>query len=71
MGDDKQKRLLASEIFTKAWHEAHEAQIDPDLVSSTALTLALSSLVKTSGKDNTIRIAKRLIGAIEDGRFAE
>lgn len=66
-----QDRHTAAQIFTNAWHQADKAGIAPELAASTALTLCLSQLVKTSGKDATIRITKRLVGALEDGRFDE
>ncbi len=67
--DDQEKQKRAAELISKSWQDAVDLGIDPDMVASTALTAAISALVKTTGKKATIRITKRLIGAIEDGRF--
>lgn len=69
MGDNQDKQKLAAEIISTSWQEALDQGIETELIASTALSASISALVKTVGEDATIRIAKRLIGAIEDGRF--
>ncbi|VAX06623.1 hypothetical protein MNBD_ALPHA03-126 [hydrothermal vent metagenome] len=56
-------------MISKSWQDALDQGIEPELIASTALSASLSALVKTTGKDATIRILKRLKGAVEDGRF--
>ncbi len=67
--DNQEQQKRAAEIIAKSWQDALDQGIDPSLVASTALSASLSSLVKTSGKEATIRIIKRLMGAVEGGRF--
>lgn len=67
--DNQEKQKQAAELIAKSWQEALEKGIDQELIASTALSASLSALVKSTGKDATIRILKRLIGAVEDGRF--
>ncbi|HFC04157.1 MAG TPA: hypothetical protein ENJ55_00510 [Rhizobiales bacterium] len=67
--DNQEKQKRAAELISKSWQEALDQGIEPELIASTALSASLSSLVKTTGKEATIRIVKRLIGAVEDGRF--
>jgi sugar-specific transcriptional regulator TrmB len=64
-----EKQALAAEIISKSWQDALDQGVEVELVASTALSASLSALVKTAGKDATVRIIKRLIGAVEDGRF--
>jgi len=69
MSTDQEKQKLAAAIIAKSWHKALDQGIETELIASTAFSASISALVKTAGKDATIRIIKRLIGAIEDGRF--
>jgi len=67
--DEAEQRKRAAELIAKSWQEALDQGVGADLVASTALTAAISALVKTTGKKSTVRITKRLIEAIKDGRF--
>lgn len=67
----KQDQLTTAEIISTAFQNCLDKGIDPQLIASTALTASLSQLVKTTDKQTAIRITKRLIGAIEDGKFGE
>ena len=71
MGKPENDQLLAAEIISKSWQDCLDKNIDPQLIASTALTAALSQLVKTTDQQTAIRITKRLIGAIEDGKFGK
>lgn len=66
---NQEKQKQAAELISKSWQEALDKGIDQELIASTALSASLSALVKTTDKEATIRILKRLIGAVEDGRF--
>jgi len=66
---DNEKQKLAATIISEGWQNALDQGIETELVASTALSAAIASLTKTAGKEATIRIMKRLIGAVEDGRF--
>jgi len=69
MSTDQEKQKRAAQIISKSWQDALDQGIEPELIASTALSASLSALVETTGKDATIRILKRLKGAVEDGRF--
>ncbi len=69
MSTDQEKQKRAAELISKSWQDALDQGIEPELIASTALSASLSSLVKTTGKEATIRIIKRLMGAVKDGRF--
>ena len=69
MSTNQEKQKQAAELISKSWQDALDQGIEPELIASTALSASLSALVKTTGKDATIRILKRLKGAVEDGRF--
>lgn len=63
---DQQK---AADILATAWQQGLDEGIGTTTLASTALTLALSSLVKETDRETAIRITKRLIGAVENGKF--
>jgi len=67
--DNQEKQKRAAQLIAKSWQDALDQGIESELIASTALSASLSALVKTTGKDATIRIIKRLMGAVEDGRF--
>ena len=69
MGDPTKDQLEAAEIVSQSWEQAFEKDLDPQLIASTNLTAAFSHLVKITDRDTAIRIAKRLIVAIQDGKF--
>ena len=69
MSKAKDDQLLAAEILSKAFQDCLDKNLDPHLIASTALTAALSQLVKTTDQKTAIRITKRLMAAIEDGKF--
>ena len=69
IGKSKQDQLIAAELISTAYQQCLDKGIDPQLVASTALTAALSQLVKTTDQQTATRITKRLLGAIEDGKF--
>ncbi len=69
MSTDQEKQKRAAQIISKSWQDALDQGIETELIASTALSASLSALVKTTGKDATIRIMKRLMDAVKDGRF--
>lgn len=69
MASNREHQKLAATIISKAWQEALDQGIETELLASTTLSASIAGLVKSTDKDATIRIMKRLIGAVEDGRF--
>lgn len=69
MTDAPDDRKRAAEIIAKSWQDALDQNIPGELIASTALSISLGTLVKATGKEATIRVIKRLMDAVEDGRF--
>jgi len=69
MSSNQEKQKQVAQIISKSWQDALDQGIESELIASTALSASLSALVDTTGKEATIRIMKRLMDAVEDGRF--
>lgn len=67
--DPLDAKQTAAQLISDAWQRAVEQGISSDLIASTALTAALSSLVAAHGRDATLRMADRLLEAVRAGRF--
>lgn len=69
MADPMAMTRDAAEMFSKTWQEALEKDIPLDLVAGTALSAAISSLVRLHGPEATARMMDHFATAIRSGKF--
>ena len=69
MSDTTDTKLMAAEIFSKAWRDAADKGIPNEMIASTALSASYASLVKIHGPEATAKMAERFAKAILDGKF--
>lgn len=63
-------RRHVSRLFSFAWEKAALDGMSQELIASTALSAAISSLVSTHGAENAARMVERFASEIREGRFS-
>lgn len=69
MADPIEMTREAAEMFSKTWEAALEKDIPLDLVAGTAMSAAISSLVRLHGPEAAARMMDHFATAIRAGRF--
>lgn len=69
VSDTDKMRRLAADTISEAWNDALSQGVQPDLLASTALSVALSTLVRLHGHDTAARMIDRFADAIREGKF--
>lgn len=69
MADPMAMTRDAAEMFSKTWQDALEKDIPLDLVAGTAMSAAISSLVRLHGPETTARMLDHFAEAIRAGKF--
>jgi len=64
-----EEKQIAVQVIADAWKKAAEQGVSPDLIASTALSAALSSLVKMHGREAAARMADRFAETVRAGKF--
>lgn len=69
MADPMQMTREAAEMFSQTWQAALDKNIPLDLVAGTALSAAISSLVRLHGTETAARMLDHFASAIRAGKF--
>ncbi|MEM8811553.1 MAG: hypothetical protein AAGF59_02970 [Pseudomonadota bacterium] len=69
MNDTDTSKQAAARIVSQSLTDSMAEGVSPDVFASTALSVALATLVETHGRDATARMIDRFAEAIRAGKF--